>query len=202
MMSNSEKQDRRNISPETLELLRTTVIELFSQGLFHKVGIRDIAKQAGVGPQTIYKYFGNKDSLIFACITPELTELEHSIRTEVEKHPDNALMQLDAFINTFVSFYLTHRELAEIVFLTIPARQRITDPAFSDRYLVKLLEEILYEGQKQGRVRKDVPAFDLHDTLLGAFTQYIIRKLFQPEVSDIPAECERLTRMVRPLITG
>lgn len=196
------KQDRRNISPKMLEKLRNTVIELFSQGLFHKVGIRDIAKQAGVGPQTIYKYFGNKDTLIFACITPELTELEQSIRAQVEQHSGNALVQLNAFITTFVSFYLTHRELAEIVFLTIPARQRMTDPVFSDRYLVKLLEEILYEGQKQGCIRKDVPAFDLHDTLFGAFTQYIIRKLYQPPVNDVPAECERLTRLINPLITG
>ncbi|WP_439134981.1 TetR/AcrR family transcriptional regulator [Pseudomaricurvus sp.] len=196
------KQDRRNISPETLELLRSTVIELFSQGLFHKVGIRDIAKQAGVGPQTIYKYFGNKDSLIFACITPELAELEHSIQAGVENSAGNAREKLNIFVTTFVSFYLSHRELAEIVFLTIPARQRITDPVFSDRYLVKLLEELLYEGQKQGCIRKDVAAFDLHDALQGAFTQYIIRKLFQSPVDDIPAECERLNRLIQPLITG
>ena len=52
--------DKRKISPDALERLRTTVIELFAEGLFHQIGMREIASRAGVGLQTIYKYFGNK----------------------------------------------------------------------------------------------------------------------------------------------
>ena len=66
--------DKRTLAPEALENLRKTVIELFANGLFHEVGIREIASKAKVSPQTIYKYFGNKDELIFACIEPDLKE--------------------------------------------------------------------------------------------------------------------------------
>ncbi|GAB3097664.1 TetR/AcrR family transcriptional regulator [Aestuariicella hydrocarbonica] len=199
------KQDRRTISPEMLEKLRVTVIEFFSQGLFHQVGIRDIAKKAGVGPQTIYKYFGNKDSLIFACILPDLAHLEEEVRQKIDQTSGNALDQLDTFLTTVVSFYLAHPQLAEIVFLSITARQRTIDPQFSERYLVKLLEDILAQGQQQGCVRADASVMDLHDTLSGAFSQYITRKLTEPsslKTMDIAAECQRLIRLTRPLITG
>ncbi len=198
--TSSERQDRRNISPATLETLRNTVIELFSQGLFHKVGIRDIAKQAGVGPQTIYKYFGNKDELIFACIAPEFEELEKQVRRSLAATSNNALERLDSYIATTTRFYLQHRQLAEIVFMTTPVRQRMADPMFTQHYLIKELEWILKEGQRQNVIRSDVSTTDLHDTLQGTFAQYMVRKLLQPPVRNIDAECERLIRLLKPLL--
>ncbi len=55
--------DRRKISADALERLRATVVELFASGLFHEVGMREIARTAQVSPKTIYKYFGDKERL-------------------------------------------------------------------------------------------------------------------------------------------
>ena len=58
--------DGRLIKPETLTLLRNTILECFAQGQFHQVGIREICQKARVSPQTVYKYFGNKEGLFTA----------------------------------------------------------------------------------------------------------------------------------------
>ncbi|NIB39279.1 TetR/AcrR family transcriptional regulator [Pseudomaricurvus alkylphenolicus] len=192
--------DRRNISPQTLEKLRATVIQLFSQGLFHKVGIRDIAKQAEVGPQTIYKYFGNKDELIFACIKPDLEALTEELQRAVEDAGTQALDQFRAFLFAFVGYYLRNRRIAEIVYFTIPARQWVANPEFTQDGMMNLLEQVLELGQSQGSVRADASAKELVDLMAGAFSRYIMRKLTELQMQDADQECEHLLRLALPLV--
>ena len=71
----TKEVDKRLIAPEAIEKLRKTVLALFADNHFHEVGIRDICKQAGVSQKTIYKYFGNKEQLLLACIEQDLQTL-------------------------------------------------------------------------------------------------------------------------------
>lgn len=191
--------DRRNISTDTLEKLRTTVIDLFSQGLFHKVGIREIAKQAQVGPQTIYKYFGNKDELIFACIRPELAKLNETLKQARDEGGNNALDQLRQMIAAFVGYYLSHRRLAEIVYLTIPARQWVVDPEFTQHETLNYFIDVMRQGQDQGCIRTDARAEELVDLMAGGFARYITRKLSSPDPLNIDAECAHIYALAEPL---
>ena len=191
--------DRRNISTDTLEKLRTTVIDLFSQGLFHKVGIREIAKQAQVGPQTIYKYFGNKDELIFACIRPELAKLNETLKQARDEGGNNALDQLRQMIAAFVGYYLSHRRLAEIVYLTIPTRQWVVDPEFTQHETLSYFTEVMKQGQEQGCIRTDARPEELVDLMAGGFARYITRKLSSTDPLNIDAECAHIYALAEPL---
>ncbi len=191
--------DRRNISSDTLEKLRSTVIDLFSQGLFHKIGIREIAKQAQVGPQTIYKYFGNKDELIFACIRPDLDRLNQTLNQALADCNGNMLEKLRALIGSFVGYYLRHRRLAEIVYLTIPARQWVVDKEFTQHETLRIFINTLELGQQEGCIRRDANAEELVDLMAGAFGRYITRKLANPEPINIDAECDHLYALAEPL---
>ncbi len=193
--------DRRNISHETLEKLRSTVIDLFSQWLFHKVGIREIAKQAQVGPQTIYKYFGNKDELIFACIRPELKQLNEALKHTLETSSGTALETLKELMATFVGYYLRHRRLAEIVYMTIPTRQWVIDPGFTQYETLSYFVEVSKQGQSEGCIRNDAQAEDLIELMAGAFGRYITRKISTTDADsiDIDAECAHLYALSEPL---
>ncbi len=194
--------DRRNISSETLEKLRTTVIDLFSKGLFHKVGIREIAKQAQVGPQTIYKYFGNKERLIFACIQPELARLNEALEATLNTTQGDALNTLEALISTFVGYYLRHRQLAEIVYLTIPMRQWILNPEFTQDQTLNYFVQALQQGQAQGSIRPDVKPEELLDLMTGGFSRYITRKISSADSIDVEAECAYLYALAEPMFVA
>ncbi|MGH1372178.1 MAG: TetR/AcrR family transcriptional regulator [Cellvibrionaceae bacterium] len=194
--------DRRNISSDTLEKLRSTVIDLFSKGLFHKVGIREIAKQAQVGPQTIYKYFGNKDQLIFACIRPELARLNETLKHTSDDTPGTALDTLKALISTFVGYYLRNRRLAEIVYMTIPARQWVIDPEFAQHETLSYFAQALKQGQTEGSIRTDANPEELLDLMAGAFGRYITRKITNPEPINIDAECAHLYALAEPMFVA
>ncbi len=193
------RRDRRTISPATWERLRKAVIELFAAGLFHEVGIRDIASRAGVGLQTIYKYFGSKEELIFRCCQPELDRLSDEIeRLDASSGPD-AGNRLVAFVDAFVGFYCRHREIAEIVYLNLPLRSLVANPEFAQRRQLATLAKILRDGQEQGLIRKDLAPDLLVDLLAGAAGRYFVRLLTQRAPLDPDAEPARVRALLAPL---
>lgn len=202
--SPAHKVDRRKISPEALERLRRTVIELFAEGLFHEVGIRDVARRAKVGMPTIYKYFGGKDELIYACIEQDLRGLTEDLQTAVAgADPSDVRAQIQAFGLTFFGFYLTNRRIAEIVFLNVPARKWTVEPGFVQVEQLGLLAELLGKGQASGLVRTDVDPRTLVELLAGANGRYLVHLLTEhPHDFDPTREAEKIFAMLWPLVAA
>jgi TetR/AcrR family transcriptional regulator, repressor of fatR-cypB operon len=60
--------DRSLIDPDTRERIEHAVLEIFSEREFHRVGLIEIARGANVSLQTIYKYYGSKEALLFSSL--------------------------------------------------------------------------------------------------------------------------------------
>jgi AcrR family transcriptional regulator len=197
----ASSRDGRLISPESLERLRETVIELFAAGSFDAVGMRAIASQAGVGPATIYKYFGTKEELIFACIQPEITELGRRLvvasQTCSEAHTRE---RFGRFADTLIGFYIEHRQVGEIVYLTISARNWIENTRFIQTQQLGVGAEILRQGQARGEVRGDVPPELLVELLAGAVHRYMMRLMLTPGEHDPLAHSRRLQTIFWPML--
>ncbi|HET6789776.1 MAG TPA: TetR/AcrR family transcriptional regulator, partial [Aquabacterium sp.] len=71
--------DRRAVlstmRPDTLKRIEKAVLELFAYRDFHEVSLLDVAKAAHVSLQTIYKYFGSKEVLVYAMLDVMLGRL-------------------------------------------------------------------------------------------------------------------------------
>jgi len=194
-------RDGRFISPASLEKLRATVIELFAAGSFASVGMRDIARRAGVGPATIYKYFGSKDALIFACIQPEIAELGRRLAAASAQHRmDTTRTRLHAFAHAFIGFYIEHLQIGEIVYLTLPARNWVENEAFIQTQQLGVGAEILRDGQARGEIRGDVAPELLIELLAGAVHRYMMRLLLSPGPHDPERHAEHLFAIFWPML--
>ena len=60
---------------DTLTRIEKAVLDLFSDKDFHEVSLLDVAKKANVSLQTIYKYFGSKEVLVYAMLDVMLGRL-------------------------------------------------------------------------------------------------------------------------------
>jgi AcrR family transcriptional regulator len=78
-LKEAEKQARRDIILEA-------AITLFSTHKISNVGIRDIAKEAGISPALIYRYFDDRDSLFLAVFHKKSEEMIVSITESLEKN--------------------------------------------------------------------------------------------------------------------
>lgn len=170
--------DKRKISPESLEKLRKTVIELFAEGLFHQIGLREIAKRAGVGLQTIYKYFGNKDELIIAAIEQDLDELTLRMSEAAQQSAGLSVkQQFYAVGHEFFDFYLSNRHIALIVFMNVPHRYWVVNPKFIQNDQLVIMENIVRAGQQSGEVRNDCDANLLVQMVAGAINRLMVNIL-------------------------
>ncbi len=66
---------RRGIDPATRIRIEQAVLDIFSEREFHRVGLIEIARAANVSLQTLYKYYGSKEALLYAGLDAWLSRL-------------------------------------------------------------------------------------------------------------------------------
>lgn len=64
-----ERETRKNLIIEA-------ALELFSQKEFHKIGMRDIAKRAGISAAAIYRYFPSRDDVFVEALVRHMQIVE------------------------------------------------------------------------------------------------------------------------------
>ncbi len=177
-------QDRRRIRPETLEKLRQVVIRQFASRLYVDVGIREIIREAGVSPKTVYKYFGSKDQLLLACVEADLRQLRSDVTAALASVPELG-QKLDRFVQVVADFYVKNTEVARIVFLMIPVGRWMQEPAFLQAHIRQPFEKMLVAAAEDGQI----PAEDvtvLTDLLLGG-AQRVLTSWLLTGQQDLPA---------------
>ncbi len=167
------KPDRREISPDALKNLRKVVITQFAEGLYHEVGIRDICKQAKVSAQTVYKYFGNKEELLYACVREDLEAMNQRAIEAIEQGLSFE-EKLRDFTNEFFGFYEKNPAIAKIVFLNIPPLYWMSNQAFIQHDLHDGLRVLICEGQKNKTLVNSIPDDLLLEVSIGAAHRLII----------------------------
>ena len=80
----------------------------FAENPFDEVLMEDVARQAGVGKGTIYRYFPDKESLYFAVIFQGIEELKEQIRSvlTIQSQLERKIREL---IGTLVAFFQQNR---------------------------------------------------------------------------------------------
>ncbi|MFJ3659930.1 TetR family transcriptional regulator [Streptomyces sp. NPDC090119] len=79
------------------EALADTALELFDASGFDQVTVADIARTAGISPRSFFRYFGNKEDVVFGDRVPTAEE----VRDELCRHLDGNT-PWDALRDTFV----------------------------------------------------------------------------------------------------
>ncbi|WP_075980684.1 TetR/AcrR family transcriptional regulator [Bacillus massilinigeriensis] len=93
-----EKAARKN-------LIVDTAIRLFSNRPLKEVGIRDIAKEAGISPALIYRYFSDQDELLLEAINRETGQMIHHFLLKVDELNENSLIEV---AKEFVRYLFQH----------------------------------------------------------------------------------------------
>lgn len=177
-------KDGRQINPDALEKLRQTIIGLFADNAFQDVGIRDICKQSGVSPQTVYKYFGDKQELMLACIEEDLAELTRQCEDRY-REATTLREAAEALCLGQFEFYAAHPTIARIMFMNLPASywiERRSD--VQTRYQV-LLKEFLDRVRTEGRISGAYETTIAQDIVTGAASRIIIRWLTDGAQQDL-----------------
>ncbi|KZK88594.1 HTH-type transcriptional regulator BetI [Pseudovibrio sp. Ad46] len=190
--------DRRTIKPEALETLRRTILEIFSSGMYQDVGIRQICQEARVSPQTVYKYFGNKEEMLYACIKGDLENL-YAEAMQAARAADNTVDKCLVFLDIWCEFYFANPSIARIVFLNIPQAYWLGQTQFTHVALHDETTRTIAHGQSEGLVWDEASAELLGQVIMGMAHRLLTRWLMT-ENADSAETKHALAKSIRKLL--
>ena len=191
---------------QTREALLQASYTLFTQKNIDSVSMEELAKAAGYGVATLYRYYGSKPRLVVAVATWKWSGvLDASQWQSLRSHTEGktAAQIYDAFLDLFLELYRDNRELLRFnQFFNIYIRSERVDAETLSPYrqMIRGFEEqfhALYKKAGQDRtLRTDVPEETMFRTtlhlMLAAVTRYAVGLVYQPE-SDAEAQAELQT---------
>jgi len=144
---------------------------LFASRRFHEITLDEVAAAAGVGKGTIYRYFDSKEALYSQTVVAGLEELRDLLERKV---PSDAPFRdrLLAVCREISDFHQNRRSLfrmiqAEEVRLSGERGHQHSTWIEHREKILSILERILQDGVREGRVRVDIPPSILGGFLLG-----------------------------------
>lgn len=67
------------------ELILDAAVKLFAYKPFSAIGMRDIARQAGISPASIYRYFPSRDAILMEVLGQEIQEGKNKQEQQLQK---------------------------------------------------------------------------------------------------------------------
>jgi AcrR family transcriptional regulator len=123
----------------------------------------DIAKQAGVGPGTLYRHFPTRDALIEAVYHTEVGKLAAAQRELSANLPP--VEALRAWMMLFVDYIATKQIIAPVLNSVVGGSSRLYDS--SRAQVTGAINALVKTAMKNGDIRKDLEPFDLLRALIG-----------------------------------
>ncbi len=170
-------------------------MEIFSTADFHKASIRDIADSAGVSFTTIYKHYGSKEQLLFAFVNLWMDKLTDRIADHLNGIQD-LKEKLRKVFWLHLDYYEHNEELGRILFITLPMKTWMADQSFNQTRRIKLIIDVIKEGQRRGVINPNLRAGTLLDFMLGFVQRSFFMWIIRGQRESLTEEANSLFEMV------
>ena len=147
----------------------------------------DIAKQAGVGPGTLYRHFPTRDELLEAVYRTEVEKLAAAERKFAQAMPP--IGALRAWMLLFVDYIAAKHIIAPALNTLVGGPSKLYEGSLP--LIQAAIEALVKRAIRNGDIRKDLDPFDLLRALIGV-----------SNVASSPDWQQSAKRLVDILITG
>lgn len=145
---------------------RERILEVAKQA-FSRSGanasLDDIARQAGVGPGTLYRHFPTRDALLEGVYQTEVEKLAAAERQFSGAMPP--IEALRAWMLLFVDYIATKKIIAPALNAAVGGQSRLIEASYAP--IQEALGGLVRRGIKSGDIRKDLDPIDLLKALVG-----------------------------------
>ncbi|MBL4764960.1 MAG: TetR family transcriptional regulator [Colwellia sp.] len=178
---------------ETRLKIINTAVALFSDNGFEVTTMKQIAREAGIGDATIYKYFPNKDKLIYGYYGLMATETAKQFLAEDDLADYSLQEKLQLLIDLYLNNFLPNREFVcdSINMIMKSPSILFKDVAPVREEFVELIKNLLSEAEQAGEIAPspftDATAKLANDYLLAVLLYW---------VNDDSEEFSNTTQMV------
>ncbi|HOY76626.1 MAG TPA: TetR/AcrR family transcriptional regulator [Hyphomonadaceae bacterium] len=101
----STSDERQAERARKREAVLRAAVRMFNERGFHATSLDDVAASLGVSKPTIYHYLGNKEQVLFECVTRGLDQLRFAA-DEGRSHPGSGLDRLRSFLLSYAEIVM------------------------------------------------------------------------------------------------
>jgi AcrR family transcriptional regulator len=169
---------------------RERILEVAKKAFTHggaNASLDDIAKEAGIGPGTLYRHFPTRDALIEAVYRTEVEKLAAAERRFSQAMPP--LEALRAWMLLFVDHIAAKQIIAPALNTLVGGPSKLYEG--SRGQIQGAIDTLVKRAIKSGEIRRDLDSFDLLRALIGV-----------AHVASSPDWQQSARRLVDILITG
>ena len=131
---------------DTLTRIEKAVLDLFSDKDFHEVSLLDVAKKANVSLQTIYKYFGSKEVLVYAMLDVMLGRLAERMIDHLQGI-DDARERLRKTCWVTLDYMDKHPAVMLLLFTAVPVSRHKNISIYESPELMGAFLGVFKDGQ-------------------------------------------------------
>ena len=164
--------------------------QLFAEKGFDGTSVRDIAKLASINVAMVSYYFGSKEKLLEALVVYRISSMRLHLETLYQENI-SPLLKMERLINFYISQVNKNRSIYQILHFELSSKKREIDmTAFTEvkRNNLKLIENIVVEGQEQGLFQPNINVALLPTTIIGSFLHFHMNKPYYQELFDLKTE--------------
>ena len=165
---------------DTLQRIENAVLSLFSQRDFHEVSLIDVARTAHVSLQTIYKYFGSKEVLVYAMLDVTLGRLADRMLDHLQGI-DNVRERLRKTCWVTLDYMDKHPAVILLLFTAVPVSRHNQIGIYESPELMGAFRGVLKDGQARGVLNNTVSSKVLLDVFMGIIGRVILMHIVRGE---------------------
>jgi TetR/AcrR family transcriptional regulator len=178
---------------------RNTLIEvgtrLFAERGLYGVGIRELSQAADASISMVSYHFGGKEGLYAAVLEAQFACFDQI--EEIREKGGDPLASIEGYIRWTIRRHRTHPHLLRFYTSELtnptPYFSTIVSPAIEK--VIRTLAEIIEDGKRQGRFRRDIHAVSAAMALAGMVNYHFLSTLATRTLFDhAPVKDERLIR--------
>lgn len=190
---------RKKLEPETRQRIEQAVLDIFAEREFHRVGLIEIARGANVSLQTLYKYYGSKEALLFSSLDAWLGKLAVRMIDHLQGIEDYKERFRKVFWVT-LDFFEKNPKVAQMMMSSVYVNTWRKQDTYSNPALFGTFLKVLREGRDKGVLNAEVDEKFLLDYIFGVtgrlVQMYIHRGQKEPLTKNANALFEMLWRSI------
>lgn len=185
------KTQTTEVPKEISDRLGPVVLRVFSSEDFHRVDMRSIAREAGMSFATIYRYYHDKEALLFRFIDHWLQSL-YPAALEPLYTDEPAPVRMKQVLLYTGEFYERNPLVGRVIFMTVPLERWMKEQSFQQPEFARLFIRTIRDGQRKGELRADLAATDILDLYYGVFNRAFLMWDFRGRSYSLTDSIERL----------
>jgi AcrR family transcriptional regulator len=191
--------DRHHLDPETRMRIEQAVLDIFAEREFHRVGLIEIARGANVSLQTIYKYYGSKEALLFSSLDVWFGKLAERMLDHLQGIEDYK-ERLRKVFWVALDFIEKNPKIVQLMMSSVYINTWRKQGEYEYPELFGTFIKVLSEGRAKGILISEVDEKILLDYIFGILFRlgqsYVLRGMKKPLTQQANVLFEMLWRAI------